>query len=207
MRAIFLLLIGILTLFLTHGFRTAFPRTIGSCKPNSVAQGNKNCIFSSRLTKSFSHSHDLRISESTDDINDFPDEGDKALEMDMAQDLYDELRGDDILLSVEKFLAWDDIQDVLSRGFIDDETMTTIITEVGVSGGLMTFEQFYEMVDLVNQVSIALESPSGEDGMFDDLDMMEADDEVDDGADNSAEAYKWIMDAMMSGMKKRDKDN
>ena len=82
---------------------------------------------------------------------------DEELEKTMAEDLYNGLKGESNLLPVLKFYEWDDIKDVLSRGFVDTETLQIILAEAGVVDGLMTFEQFYEVVDLVNQVSMRLE--------------------------------------------------
>lgn len=88
-------------------------------------------------------------------------EEDNALEKAMAQDLYNGLKGNDSTLSVETFLQWEDIKDVLGRGFIDADTMQIIFSEAGVHDGIMNFDQFFEVVDLVNQVSLALEDSGG----------------------------------------------
>jgi DNA-directed RNA polymerase subunit N (RpoN/RPB10) len=82
---------------------------------------------------------------------------DNELQKKMARELYDELRAGQLGLSIESFLKWEDIEDVLDSGIIDDETMEIIIDEVGVKNGILSFEQFYELVELVNQVSIALD--------------------------------------------------
>ena len=82
---------------------------------------------------------------------------DNELEKKMARELYDELREGQLGLSIESFLKWEDIEDVLNNGIIDEETMEIIIDEVGVKNGILTFEQFYELVELVNQVSLALD--------------------------------------------------
>ena len=54
-------------------------------------------------------------------------------------------------------MMWEDIEDVMDNGIIDEETMEIIIDEVGVKNGILTFEQFYALVELVNQVSEALD--------------------------------------------------
>lgn len=82
---------------------------------------------------------------------------DNELEKKMARELYDELRAGQLGLPIEAFLKWEDIEDVLDNGIIDQETMEIIIDEVGVTDGILSFEQFYELVELVNQVSIALD--------------------------------------------------
>jgi hypothetical protein len=82
---------------------------------------------------------------------------DNELEKKMARELYDELREGQLGLSIESFLKWEDIEDVMNNGIIDNETMEIIIDEVGVKNGVLSFEQFYELVELVNQVSMALD--------------------------------------------------
>ena len=90
-------------------------------------------------------------------------DGDNAQEMEieMAAEAFDHLRGDSPLLSVEVFLNWSEIKDVLDKGYIDMETIEIILLEVGVEHNVflrsMSFPQFVEVVDLVNQISIALE--------------------------------------------------
>lgn len=89
---------------------------------------------------------------------DFSDIGnDKELEKTMATELYDELRGEDTFLSINTFLEWDDIKDVLEQGLIDLDTIGIILKEAGVNQPWLTFDQFFEVVDLVNQVSIMFE--------------------------------------------------
>ena len=61
------------------------------------------------------------------------------------------------LLSVDDFIKWEEIQDVLEYGVVDMETVQIILQEVGVHGGVMTFEQFKESVDLINASQTALE--------------------------------------------------
>ena len=90
---------------------------------------------------------------------------DNELEKKMARELYDELRAGQLGLTIESFMKWEDIEDVLDNGIIDEETMEIIIDEVGVKNGILTFEQFYELVELVNQVSMALD---GDDDLLQD---------------------------------------
>ena len=82
---------------------------------------------------------------------------DKELEQRMAKQLFDDLRGDDPLLTKEKFIKWDDIDELLSRGAFDGETLEIIYTECGISGENLNYDQFLEVVDLVNQVSAVLD--------------------------------------------------
>ena len=131
---------------------------------------------------------------------------DNELEKKMARELYDELRAGQLGLSIESFMKWEDIEDVLDNGIIDEETMEIIIDEVGVKNGILTFEQFYELVELVNQVSIALDDDeellrSGSDS---DKLLLEKEGEEEDRGNE--EAYKWLIDAVSlgQGLKKKD---
>eukprot|EP00596_Hydrurales_sp_CCMP1899_P010927 CAMPEP_0119043630 /NCGR_PEP_ID=MMETSP1177-20130426/24302_1 /TAXON_ID=2985 /ORGANISM="Ochromonas sp, Strain CCMP1899" /LENGTH=129 /DNA_ID=CAMNT_0007012175 /DNA_START=229 /DNA_END=618 /DNA_ORIENTATION=- len=117
----------------------------------------------------------------------------------MARELYDELRAGQLGLPVTSFLEWEDIQDVLSNGVIDAETMEIIIDECGVKDGVITFEQFYDLVALVNQVELALDNDEEDivgDGSEADLLLEDEEKEGDKGHD---EAYKWLVDAVNLG--------
>jgi len=85
------------------------------------------------------------------------EEAKDVLEMAMAQELFDELRGGDERLSIEKFMAWDDIQDVLGNGVIDEETMTYILEECDVKGKSMNLAEWMAVVDLINEVELTLQ--------------------------------------------------
>jgi hypothetical protein len=75
----------------------------------------------------------------------------------MAKEIFDELKGIDEYVSLKKFVEWDDVIDVMNRGYIDLETIKFIFIESGVSNEMLNFEQFFEVVDLLNQVSVAIE--------------------------------------------------
>ena len=52
---------------------------------------------------------------------------------------------------------------------IDRQTIDIILSEAGVTAGCLTFEQFVSVVELINQVSVALEETGGFD--IDDSDI------------------------------------
>ena len=139
----------------------------------SLANGfqlNRIARVNSLSSRRASNCHDLRrtffrvnsvLKNILDDDEVYTDfetmNSDNELEKKMARDLYDELREGQLGLSIESFLKWEDIEDVLNNGIIDEETMEIIIDEVGVKNGVLSFEQFYELDELVNQVSMALD--------------------------------------------------
>jgi len=141
------------------------------------------------------------------------DEEDRKLELQMAREQYDTLRGDSgPLLRTSQFLSWDEIVDVLDSGIIDRETMEIILNESGVGGEFMTFEQYFEVVDLVNQVSLALEEEEEDEGEGHEGNVAGGDDALDWLPQNNAEeeepavnqeAVERMLSAM--GMKKRPK--
>lgn len=75
--------------------------------------------------------HEMKLRCITDDDETYTDfdtlNSDNELEIQLARELYDELRAGRLGLPVESFLEWEDIQDVLSNGVIDSETMEIII--------------------------------------------------------------------------------
>jgi hypothetical protein len=73
------------------------------------------------------------------------------------------------------------------------------LDECGVKDGVITFEQFYDLVALVNQVELALDNDEEEllgDGSEADLLLEE---EVKEGDKGHEEAYKWLVDAVNLG--------
>ena len=136
-----------------------------------------------------------------DDSNFFPFdklEEENALEKSMARELYDELRVGKPGLPVEDFMKWEDIVDVMETGVIDGETMEIIIDEVGVKDGIISFDQFFELVALVNEVTITFENGAQ---FLDDDTSLEEEESVED--ENSEATYKWILDAMTKGKPKK----
>jgi hypothetical protein len=176
--------------------------------------------FAPRLAPQFRISQILRASstelprsspppvQSEDDA----DEEDRKLELQMAREQYDTLRGDGPLLRTSQFLSWDEIVDVLDSGIIDRETMEIILNESGVGGEFMTFEQYFEVVDLVNQVSLALEEEEEDEGEGHEGNVAGGDDALNWLPQNNAEeeepavnqeAVERMLSAM--GMKKKPK--
>lgn len=88
------------------------------------------------------------------------EDDDSEIEDAMALETFLELSFNTGSLSEQAFLEWEDIQEVLCRGFVDRETMMIIMKEVGIKGGFMNFIQFKDVVELVNQVSTTLEQNS-----------------------------------------------
>lgn len=78
-------------------------------------------------------------------------------EYDLALETFKELALNSNSVSIQAFLEWDDIKDVMSRGFIDEETIGIIMKELGIKSGFLEFSQFKEMVEMINHVNAALE--------------------------------------------------
>ena len=85
------------------------------------------------------------------------------LENKLALDQYNALKGDSALLLTSTFLRWDEILDVLEYGVLDVETIDDILVECDVKQGFMTFEQFKEVVTLINDAQLALEQEEFDD--------------------------------------------
>mmetsp|Transcript_24428 Transcript_24428/g.40682 ORF Transcript_24428/g.40682 Transcript_24428/m.40682 type:complete len:205 (-) Transcript_24428:2116-2730(-) len=129
------------------------------------------------------------------------EEEEEKMELEMAKMQFEELcigdnSTDDDLLSVVAFMQWEDIVDVLSRGTLDVPIIREILVEVGVDmddiSARMDFPQFLEAVELVNQMTLALDGGSiyeDEDGIKDDSAGGE------DGAGDTPDDLEWIMKA------------
>ena len=115
---------------------------------------------------------------------------DALFEREMAREMYDMLRGEDKYLSLDKFFEWDDIKDIIDMGVIDPETMALIIEAVqGKQSSIMdtlTFEQWLEAVDLVNQVQLTLENETEGADLWDPNAEQAAMDELFDQPDDQA---------------------
>lgn len=137
-----------------------------------ASTGGRWSVVTPRLHASGASANELGISGGGSDRNkdyeiQFPDDDfgmneeeelgeDELFEREMAREMFDMLRGEGEKLSVEEFLEWDDIKDVLEAGIIDADTMTLIVESIGVKDS-MTFEQWLDTVELVNQVQLTLE--------------------------------------------------
>lgn len=101
---------------------------------------------------------DIDFSFDDDEMLDEEMRADKELEVKMAKQTYELLRdSSEISLSKNSFKKWEDISDLLGSGAFDDETLEIIYKECGVVGDSITFDQFLEIVDLVNQVAAVLD--------------------------------------------------
>jgi hypothetical protein len=138
-------------------------------------------------------SHDTEeFFESNDNIDK------KSLPINIEKESYYELKGELPFLSKKQFIEWEDMQEIFSRGYIDMETIDAVFQEVGVLSNDITCEQFIEMVDVINQVSIALESSEGGQNSWNDNDEYEGnddndnDDDNDDSGINEDELKRWF---------------
>eukprot|EP01041_Mallomonas_annulata_P012805 gene12805-26999_t len=73
-------------------------------------------------------------------------------EMEIKRNLFNEMRGKSQTVSVRKFMAWEDVQDMMKEGIIDKTDIKEAITAVGADKtGEFTFEQFSELVDVLSE--------------------------------------------------------
>lgn len=115
-------------------------------------------------------------------------------ENDLALETFKELALHSNSVSVQAFMEWEDIKDVMSRGFIDQETLGIIMKELGIKSGFMDFAQFKELVEMVNHVNAALEQND-----LDGIDDAEYDDEAEEEGsffppdqDEDDDTMKWL---------------
>jgi hypothetical protein len=80
---------------------------------------------------------------------------------DFASELYDELRGKSVKLSVGVLKEWEDIQEMLADGTLTEAALDAAIAQVGIKKDL-TFEQFSELINILDE--IVEENESGESG-------------------------------------------
>jgi hypothetical protein len=84
----------------------------------------------------------------------------------MTKDLFDTLKGNKKTVSVATFLAWDDVQDMVKEGVLDNDTIDILLEEVGVNKnrkGDLTYQQFSDLVRLLDETAEALGDGEGMD--------------------------------------------
>ena len=97
----------------------------------------------------------------------------------MTRDLFDTLRGSKKTLSVATFLSWDNIQD--QSDILDKDTIDILLEEVGANKnrkGDLTYQQFSDLINLLEETVTALGDGEGVDMMMDDDDNDEVEEEV-----------------------------
>lgn len=117
----------------------------------------------------------------------------------MSLELYDLLRGDNEYLSIAEFLEWDDIKEVLDRDTVDIPTLNAIFDEIGIKDHVITYNQFIEVVELINQIEISLEFDELEDEMIEDDDKINNNDNSnnDNNNDIGDSKYNWIKNSFL----------
>ena len=145
------------------------------CKPIPI------CAFFDR--KFHGIDNELNITSPALDSDDvaIDDYDDYELKMSMAQEQYDDLCDGKGYLTKDDFVNWDEVIDYFNDGSIDLTTLDFIFQEVGIFSEVITFPQFVELVDIINQVAAALSGES-----YDDEDEDEGDDNY-NGIDFMAE--------------------
>lgn len=100
----------------------------------------------------------------------YDDADDAALELKMAREQYDDLRGTSPKLTVQAFKQWEDIADMVSFDVLDDALLDQLISNVvSDTNADMDFEQFRALVDIVNDMYILLEQQVNEDDIDEDF--------------------------------------
>ena len=115
-------------------------------------------------------------------VIDFDDENMSDEEnVEMLKMLFETLRGDKPTVSFKTFMAWDDVQDMMSEGLLDDETLNVFLSEVGVKkGGNLTQDQFIALVTMLDENMRAMGDDKVSDGDGEDEDEGENGDEDDE---------------------------
>lgn len=141
--------IGVILLIhckLVFGFIHFFqPRNIRGIISVPVDETMKIVDSPNRLNGISLWAHNSNEEVSTED-DDYFNADDDELAKSMARELFYDLSQDSELLSIDDFIAWDDIQDVLNGGIIRRDTLEIIFETSGVTTNVLTFEQFTEVV-------------------------------------------------------------
>jgi hypothetical protein len=105
----------------------------------------------------------FRVIAAIDAIADRADANDEETMREVAQELYDDLRGSKDQVSLSAFKSWADVKDLLEDELITEDQFDEIITDVLGGGKQLNFEQFYELITRLDELAEAPEDE--EDGV------------------------------------------
>jgi hypothetical protein len=111
--------------------------------------------------------------------DDDDNETDLEFEKKMAMEQYNEIKGDNEMVSFDQFMAWEELRDVMDKN-IDIDTLITILIDCGtikeqlpfntqdgcfdmkaakpiLEKTYFTFDEFFNTIDIVNKVNLAIE--------------------------------------------------
>jgi len=122
----------------------------------------------------------------------------------ITRDLYDQLRGSSLTLSMNKFRKWEDLKEMMDEGVLDPRTLDTLLESVSADNGEMNFDQFANLMNVLDEFAAADEEAeeaflaslneinekdpaydatsdqSGDDAPFEGFGLMNEDDDEDD---------------------------
>lgn len=114
--------------------------------------------------------------EYDDEVEDYDDDDeDEEVDLEIVE-IFDELRGADSQVEVEKFLAWEDILDMIEEGNISQKDIINMMRSIGAKGKYLDIKEFNKVINMI-QDHLEEQELVGEDLDDDDED---ADEEEDD---------------------------
>ena len=86
--------------------------------------------------------------EDDDEENEDDDGADGEMQL-FAQELYDSLCGKEKNLAVAKFKKWPEVQELINDKIITEADLNKLVKESGSDGKTLTFEQFYDVLSVL----------------------------------------------------------
>ena len=109
----------------------------------------------------------------------------------IAKQIYEDLRGESDSLSVQDFLKWEDVSELVDQGIVQLSTLNLLIAEVGgAKTQTLSFDQFWQLVNLLEEASDAAADKVAASMGDDDVD----DSELDSSPEELEKAAKEIFD-------------
>ena len=72
----------------------------------------------------------------------------------IASEMYDELKGSSMSLSVAKFKAWSDVKEMLDAGVFTEEDLDAGLRAVGTTNEVLNYDQFLSLVQRLDDIAI-----------------------------------------------------
>eukprot|EP01036_Dinobryon_divergens_P029673 gene29673-38802_t len=134
-----------------------------------------------------------------EDSDDTDGEDDDEIDEETVRELYNALKGSAKSLSVKKFKEWEDVKDLVDAGLLSDSTLSLLVTEVVGKNKDISFNQFWELVKVIDQAAEISSNEKGDQGNDnDDDDDDEEGDEEEPTEEEIEQMTKEIFDSLKS---------
>ena len=110
-------------------------------------------ILAQRKAEKDNQSGQLITGEQNEDLDDLNQDEEETVSK-LALEIFDELKGSSVSLSVEKFTAWSDVKEMLDAGVFTEGDLDESLRAVGATNGELSSDQFLSLVKRLDDIAI-----------------------------------------------------